>query len=70
MPMVPEAMIAMLASTRIGAVHSLVFGGFGSRELATRISHAQVSLACLSLSSFSVYAQIQVCMWCVNILSE
>ena len=32
----------MLASARIGAVHSLVFGGFASKELATRINHAEV----------------------------
>src|SRR3978361_1251072 len=38
MPMVPEAMIAMLACARIGAVHSVVFGGFAAKELATRIA--------------------------------
>ena len=37
MPMVPEAVIAMLACARIGAVHSVVFGGFAAPELATRI---------------------------------
>src|SRR5262249_9001602 len=37
MPMVPEAVFAMLACARIGAVHSVVFGGFAARELATRI---------------------------------
>lgn len=37
MPMVPEAVIAMLASARLGAVHSVVFGGFAATELATRI---------------------------------
>src|SRR5690349_5514612 len=37
MPMVPEAVIAMLAVARIGAIHSVVFGGFASHELATRI---------------------------------
>ena len=40
MPMVPEAAIAMLACARIGAVHSVVFGGFAPRELATRIDDA------------------------------
>ncbi|MBC7584185.1 MAG: propionyl-CoA synthetase [Tardiphaga sp.] len=44
MPMVPEAMIAMLACARIGAVHSVVFGGFASKELATRIEDAQPKL--------------------------
>jgi len=41
MPMVPETVIAMLACARIGAVHSVVFGGFAPRELAARISDAQ-----------------------------
>ena len=37
MPMVPEAVVAMLACARIGAIHSVVFGGFAAKELATRI---------------------------------
>jgi len=41
MPMVPEAVIAMLACARIGAVHSVVFGGFASNELAKRIDDAK-----------------------------
>jgi propionyl-CoA synthetase len=41
MPMVPETAIAMLACARIGAVHSVVFGGFAANELATRISDAR-----------------------------
>ena len=41
MPMVPEAVVAMLGCARIGAVHSVVFGGFAPRELATRIDDAQ-----------------------------
>jgi propionyl-CoA synthetase len=41
MPMVPEAAIAMLACARIGAVHSVVFGGFASHELASRIEDAK-----------------------------
>jgi len=50
MPMVPEAVIAMLACARIGAVHSVVFGGFAADELATRINDARpkviVSASC------------------------
>jgi propionyl-CoA synthetase len=50
MPMVPEAAVAMLACARIGAVHSVVFGGFAARELAVRIDDAQpavvVSASC------------------------
>jgi len=50
MPMVPEAAIAMLACARIGAIHSVVFGGFAAHELAARISHAEpkviVSASC------------------------
>jgi propionyl-CoA synthetase len=41
MPMVPEAVIAMLACARIGAIHSVVFGGFAAKELATRIDDAR-----------------------------
>ncbi|HET7138725.1 MAG TPA: acetate--CoA ligase [Arthrobacter sp.] len=40
MPMIPEAAIAMLATARLGAVHSVVFGGFAPRELAARIKDA------------------------------
>lgn len=40
MPMIPEAAFAMLACARIGAVHSVVFGGFAAKELATRIDDA------------------------------
>jgi propionyl-CoA synthetase len=44
MPMIPEAVIAMLACARIGAVHSVVFGGFAARELASRIDDATPKL--------------------------
>ncbi len=44
MPMVPEAVIAMLACARIGAIHSVVFGGFAANELATRIDDATPKL--------------------------
>ncbi|KRE16924.1 propionate--CoA ligase [Bosea sp. Root381] len=40
-PMIPEAVFAMLACARIGAVHSVVFGGFAAKELATRIDDAE-----------------------------
>src|SRR5437899_6897142 len=50
MPMVPEAVIAMLGCARLGAVHSVVFGGFASHELASRIDDAKpkavVSASC------------------------
>lgn len=50
MPMIPQAAIAMLACARIGAVHSVVFGGFAAKELAVRINDAQpkviVSASC------------------------
>ncbi len=44
MPMVPEAAIAMLACARIGAIHSVVFGGFAAKELATRIDDCHPKL--------------------------
>ena len=50
MPMVPETLIAMLASARLGAIHSMVFGGFAANELAARIDDAKpkvvVSASC------------------------
>ena len=50
MPMVPEAVIAMLACARLGAIHSVVFGGFAAKELALRIDDAKpkvvVSASC------------------------
>ncbi|GGH30010.1 propionyl-CoA synthetase [Alsobacter metallidurans] len=44
MPMIPEAVIAMLACARIGAIHSVVFGGFAAKELATRLDDATPKL--------------------------
>ena len=44
MPMIPQTAIAMLACARIGAIHSVVFGGFASRELATRIDDCGAKL--------------------------
>ena len=44
MPMIPEAVIAMLACGRIGAVHSVVFGGFASNELASRIDDSKAKI--------------------------
>jgi propionyl-CoA synthetase len=44
MPMVPEAAIAMLACARLGAIHSVVFGGFAAAELATRLNDAKPKL--------------------------
>lgn len=50
MPMIPQAVFAMLACARLGAVHSVVFGGFAAKELATRINDAKpvliVSASC------------------------
>ena len=44
MPMIPEAVIAMLACGRIGAVHSVVFGGFAANELASRIDDSKAKI--------------------------
>jgi propionyl-CoA synthetase len=44
MPMIPEAAMAMLACARLGAVHSVVFGGFAAKELASRIDDCQPKL--------------------------
>lgn len=42
MPMIPQTVCCMLACARIGAIHSLIFGGFASKELSVRIDHAKV----------------------------
>ncbi len=44
LPMIPELPIAMLACTRIGAVHSVVFGGFSAEALRDRLNDAQAKL--------------------------
>ena len=44
MPMIPEAVIAMLACARIGAIHSVVFGGFAANELASRIDDSKAKI--------------------------
>src|ERR687898_812524 len=49
MPMIPEAVIAMLAVARLGAIHSVVFGGFAANELAGRINDATPTI-CISAS--------------------
>ena len=40
MPMIPEAIFSMLASAKVGAIHSVVFGGFSAKELGNRIADA------------------------------
>ncbi|XP_014828203.1 PREDICTED: acyl-CoA synthetase short-chain family member 3, mitochondrial [Poecilia mexicana] len=52
MPMVPQAMFTMLACARIGAPHSLIFGGFASKELSVRIDHAKPKM--LVTASFGI----------------
>ena len=52
LPMVPEAAIAMLACTRIGAVHSVVFGGFSAQSVADRIADCQAKMVITSDGGF------------------
>ena len=52
MPMVPEAVVAMLACGRIGAIHSVVFGGFASNELASRIDDSKAKVLVTSSCGF------------------
>ena len=54
MPMVPETVFAMLACARIGAVHSVVFGGFAAQELATRIDDAEPKLLLIASGGIEV----------------
>ncbi|STQ85442.1 propionyl-CoA synthetase [Helicobacter muridarum] len=63
MPMIPEALIAMLACARIGAIHTVVFGGFGAHELALRIEDAKpamiISASCgIEVSKIIDYKEI------------
>ncbi|KAM6425092.1 acyl-CoA synthetase short-chain family member 3, mitochondrial isoform 2-T2 [Rhynochetos jubatus] len=64
MPMIPQTVYCMLACARIGAIHSLIFGGFASKELSVRIDHAKVailtgkkSLQKQSLTNVSLFPQ-------------
>jgi acetyl-CoA synthetase len=52
LPMIPEAAVAMLASTRIGAVHSVVFGGFSAQSVADRIADCQAKMVITSDGGF------------------
>mgnify|MGYP005702551861 FL=1 len=52
MPMVPEAVVAMLACGRIGVIHSVVFGGFASNELASRIDDSKAKVLITSSCGF------------------
>ena len=60
MPMIPEAAIAMLASARIGAVHSVVFAGFSSSALADRINDCQAKMVLTSDGNYRGAKNIEV----------
>jgi len=59
MPMIPEAVIAMLACARLGAVHSVVFGGFAPHELAIRIDDAKPNVVITASGAIEVTRPIQ-----------
>jgi propionyl-CoA synthetase len=59
MPMIPEAVFAMLACARIGAVHSVVFGGFAANELAARINDSEAKLIISASCGFEPGRTIQ-----------
>ncbi|MBC8303805.1 MAG: AMP-binding protein, partial [Pelagibacterales bacterium] len=59
MPMIPEAVIAMLACARIGAVHSVVFGGFASNELASRIDDSKAKVLLTASCGFEPGRTVQ-----------
>ncbi len=54
MPMIPQAVVSMLACARLGAVHSVVFGGFASNELAVRIDDSQPKVIVSASASTAV----------------
>jgi len=60
MPMVPELAVAVLACARIGAVHSVVFGGFSAKSIADRINDAECKLVITADGSFRGSKQIQL----------
>ncbi len=60
LPMVPEAAVAMLACTRIGAVHSVVFGGFSAQSVADRIHDSQAKLVITSDGGFRRGSVVQL----------
>ena len=60
LPMVPEAAIAMLACTRIGAVHSVVFGGFSAQSVADRIADSQAKMVITADGGFRRGAIVQL----------
>jgi propionyl-CoA synthetase len=59
MPMIPEAVMAMLACARLGAIHSVVFGGFAPRELAVRIDDAKPKLIVSASCGIEVQRVVQ-----------
>lgn len=59
MPMIPEAVIAMLACARLGAIHSVVFGGFASQELALRINDAKPKIVISASGAMEVTRLIE-----------
>jgi len=59
MPMIPEAVIGMLACARIGAIHSVVFGGFASNELASRIDDSKAKILLTASCGFEPGKTIQ-----------
>jgi acetyl-CoA synthetase len=60
MPMVPELAVAVLACARIGAVHSVIFGGFSAKSIADRINDAQCKLVITADGSYRGNKQIQL----------
>ena len=63
MPMIPEALVAMLACARIGAIHSVVFGGFASGELAKRIDDATPKMIITASCGLSQVELLNINRW-------
>ena len=59
MPMIPEAVVGMLACGRIGAIHSVVFGGFASNELASRIDDSKAKVLLTASCGFEPGRTVQ-----------
>ena len=70
MPMIPEAVIAMLACARIGAIHSVVFGGFASNELASRIDDSKAKVLVTASCGLNLEELLSINLWLMKLSNK
>jgi propionyl-CoA synthetase len=67
MPMIPQAVVAMLATARLGAIHSVIFGGFASHELETRFQDTKPKLVITASGALEIdKVNIRYCQGCLS----